>query len=142
MNIRALANLEIVRYGMISAVALGVDVLLLSLLVRVLQVHYLLAATASFIAGGVVAYFLSVRFVFRYHRLQQRTIEALGFVVLGCAGLALNAAVMALAVGGAGAPLLVGKLAAASVTFGVNYLLRKLILFTPWKSAAADPHST
>jgi hypothetical protein len=49
---------------------------------------------------------------------------------------------MALTVGGMEAPLLVGKGVAASVTFGVNYLLRKFILFTPWKDSAADPRSS
>jgi putative flippase GtrA len=138
--LRGLFALEIVRYGMISAVAFAVDVALLSMLVQVFGIHYLIAATCSFLLGGVVAYLLSVRFVFRYHRLQVRTLEAAAFVALGLVGLVVNVVVMALAVGSAGAHLLLGKLAAAGCTFGVNYLLRKFVLFSPRGTGSAGTH--
>jgi putative flippase GtrA len=137
MNLRGLLALEIVRYGFISVVAFAVDVALLALLTGKLGVHYLAAATASFIAGGVVAYFLSIRYVFRHRRLQERTYEGVAFVALGVAGLVVNTIVMALVVGGAGAHVLVGKMAAACATFGVNFLLRKLVLFTAPRRDAA-----
>lgn len=131
MNPRELLSFEIVRYGAISVIAFAVDLALLSVLTQGLRIHYLLASTCSFIAGGVVAYFLSIRFVFRYRRVQERTVEATAFVALGLAGLLVNFAMMALVVGGAGAHVLIGKLAAACATFGVNFLLRKFVLFTP-----------
>jgi putative flippase GtrA len=136
LNLRALLALEIIRYGMISVVALAVDMALLAMLTQVFQVHYLIAATCSFLAGGIVAYLLSIRFVFRYHRVQVRMFEAAAFVALGGAGLLVNTVVMALVVGGAGARVLTGKLAAAGVTFGVNFLLRKFVLFTPRETLA------
>ncbi|MEJ0085360.1 MAG: GtrA family protein [Pseudomonadota bacterium] len=139
MNLSSLLRAEIVRYGLISGVALIVDLGLLTLLTKVWGIHYLVSATCSFIAGGVVAYFLSVRFVFRYHRVRLRSLEAAMFVALGAASLAVNTAIMALMVGRAGASILAGKLAAASVTFGVNYLLRKFVLFSPRASAAGKP---
>jgi putative flippase GtrA len=131
MNLRALLALEVVRYGIISVVALTVDIALLALLTQAFALHYLIAATCSFLAGGVVAYLLSIRFVFRYHRMQVRMFEAAAFVALGVAGLIVNTVVMTLVVGEAGASVLTGKLAAAGLTFGVNFLLRKLVLFTP-----------
>lgn len=131
MNLRVLLSLEIVRYGLISVVALAVDMTLLALLTQYLHAHYLLAATCSFLAGGIVAYLLSARFVFRYHRLQVRMMEGVAFVALGVAGLALNTVVLALLVGKGGLPVLTGKAVAACATFGVNFLLRKLALFTP-----------
>jgi putative flippase GtrA len=131
MKLRTLLSSEVVRYGMISVVALAVDMALLALLTQILHVHYLLAATCSFLAGGVVAYLLCVRFVFRYHRLQVRFMEAVAFVALGVAGLGVNTVVMAVLVGRGGLPVLSGKAVAACATFGVNFLLRKLALFTP-----------
>lgn len=131
MNLRMLLSFEVVRYGLISVVALAVDMTLLASLTHYLHAHYLLAATCSFLAGGVVAYLLSVRFVFRYHRLQVRFVEAAAFVALGVAGLAVNTAVLALLVGRGGLPVLTGKAVAACATFGLNFLLRKLTLFTP-----------
>jgi len=137
LNLRDLISLEIVRYGAISVVAFAVDVGLLSLLTQVLGIHYLVASSCSFIAGGVVAYFLSIRFVFRYRRVQERSVEATAFVALGLAGLLVNFVMMALVVGGANAHVLVGKLAAACATFGVNFVLRKFVLFTP-REVAGD----
>jgi putative flippase GtrA len=131
VSLRALLAFEVVRYGLISVVALAVDMTLLAFLTQYLHAHYLLAATCSFLAGGVVAYLLSVRFVFRFHRLQVRFMEAAAFVALGVAGLAVNTAVLALLVGRGGLPVLTGKAVAACATFGINFLLRKLALFTP-----------
>jgi len=141
MNLQALLKAEIVRYGMISAVAFAVDLGLLTVLTRFGGMHYLLAATYSFIAGGVVAYFLSVRFVFRFRRVQVRSAEATVFVALGVVGLAVNTIVMALTVGRAGASILMGKVAAACATFGVNYLLRKFVLFSPRRAGTDSPGS-
>ena len=131
MNPRTLLSFEVIRYGLISVAALAVDMALLALLTQALHVHYLVAATCSFLLRGVVAYLLSVRFVFRYHRLQVRLMEAVAFVALGVAGLAVNTVMLALLVGKGGLPVLTGKAVAACVTFGVNFLLRKFALFTP-----------
>jgi putative flippase GtrA len=132
-----LFSIELLRYGGVSGVALVVDFALLTLL-TVLGIHYLVAATISFLIGGVVAYFLSVRFVFAHHRMRIRSFEAMAFVGLGLAGLAVNTVVIALVVGKMHATVLVGKAAAACCTFGVNFLLRKLILFSPRPERAAN----
>jgi len=137
MNLRTVLSKELFRYGLVSACAFAVDVGLLWLLVARAGVHYLVAATISFLAGGVVAYLLSIRFVFSHRRIQTRSAEGTAFIALGLAGLAVNTAVMAMAVGKVGVPLLAGKAAAACATFGVNFLLRKHLLFTP----SADPEA-
>lgn len=137
MNLRGLFALEIVRYGMISVVAFAVDMGLLVLLTSGIGVHYLVSATASFIVGGAVAYFLSIRYVFRHRRMQEGTLEGAAFVALGVAGLVVNTIVMAFVVGGVGGHVLVGKLAAACCTFGVNFLLRKYVLFAPPRNEPA-----
>jgi putative flippase GtrA len=138
MNPRALLSFEVVRYALISAVALAVDMALLALLTQALHIHYLIAATCSFLSGGVVAYLLSVRFVFRYHRLQLRMMEGVAFVALGVAGLIVNTIVLAALVGHAGLHVMAGKAVAATATFGVNFLLRKFALFTPRQTEVAE----
>jgi putative flippase GtrA len=139
MNLRAFISTELFRYGLVSACAFVTDVALLWILVNHVGIHYLVAATISFLAGGVVAYRLSIRFVFSHRRLQTRSVEGTAFVALGLAGLTINTAVMALAVGRVGAPLLVAKVASACLTFGVNFLLRKHILFTRGHAEPAIP---
>ena len=141
MKLRDLFAFEIVRYGMVSIVALAVDFGVLILLNEHLGIHYRIAATISFVTGGVVAYFLSVRFVFAQHRMQIHTFEAMAFVALGLVGLAVNTVVMGVAVGRMGATVVVAKAVSACCTFGVNFLLRKVILFTVGPTAAGNAES-
>lgn len=128
--------LEAAKYAVASAAALVVDTGLLLLLTRVAGWHYLLAATASFLAGATVAYVLSVRFVFSAHRLHSRSLEFTTFVLLGLFGLALNSLVLFVTVGRLGIDLLYAKAVAACFTFAANFALRRQVLFRA-KTAAA-----
>ena len=133
--------LELIRYGLVSAGAFVVDAGLLALLNFKFGVHYLLAAAVSFIVGGAVAYVLSIRFVFSHRRIESQAVEGPAFVALGLVGLAVNLLAMKLLVGQAGLPLLIAKVGAACGTFGVNYLLRKFLLFTPARGGAEPQES-
>jgi putative flippase GtrA len=118
-------------YGASSACALAVDVGTLQLLNAVLGIHYLIASTLSFVAGGVVLYALSVKFVFKARRVDNRTLELSFFLALGLVGLVINSAVLYVAVGAWHLPVLGGKLAAAGFTFSTNFVLRRYLLFSP-----------
>ncbi len=122
--------LQFSGYGLASTAAFALDVSLLWLLVNVAGWHYLLAAATSFLAGGVLLHRLSVKFVFSERRVADETLELSYFLGLGLAGLAINSAIMFLAVDRFGAHLLVAKLCAAMCTVGANFLLRKQFLFT------------
>lgn len=122
---------DFVAYGLVSAVALGVDMGVLLMLNGKLGLPVVLAATISFVCGAAVAYLLSIRFVFRYHRLARRSSEFTSFVLLGIAGLIVNAAVIAALTQFAGAPVWLAKLGAAGCTLCVNFLLRRQFLFAP-----------
>ncbi len=126
---------EVCTYGTASVAALGADIGLLALLVSVAHVHYLPAATLSFIAGGVVLYVLSVKVVFRHRRVANHALELSYFLVLGVVGLFVNASVVWLAVEWGQLHYMVGKMIAACCTFGVNFILRRQFLFTPAATA-------
>ncbi len=123
--------LELLRYGLVSAVALVVDAGLLSWLHYRLGIHYQVAAATSFILGGVVAYFLSIRFVFRHRRFTSHAVEAPTFILLGVVGLGVNALIIGMLVGNFSLPVFTAKICAAGVTFCVNFVSRKLLLFSP-----------
>jgi putative flippase GtrA len=110
---------------------------LLAFLVSVLRLHYLAAATLSFIAGGFVLYALSVWTVFGHRRLTNHAIELSAFLAFGVVGLFVNAGVVWLAVEQIQLHFMVGKLVAAVCTFGVNFMLRRHFLFSP----AAGPQA-
>jgi putative flippase GtrA len=128
---------ELLGYGAASAIALAVDVSILKTLVEVAGWHYLTASVVAFICGGLVAYALSVRFVFRQHRVHRRSLELTCFLALGTAGVAVNALVLSLAISVAGLGLVTAKICAAGCTFATNFALRRNLLFAT--NAAARP---
>ena len=127
---------ELFGYGVASAIALGIDVSILALLAGPGGWHYLPASVVAFISGGLVAYTLSVKFVFQQHRVQQRSLELVLFLALGLAGIAVNTLVLSLAIEIAGIGLLAAKFCAAACTFATNFALRRNLLFAT--SAAAQ----
>jgi putative flippase GtrA len=120
---------EAFGYTAASACALMVDMAILWALVHFLGIGYLTAATISFLAGAVVAYELAVKLAFKHHRLHDRRAELVAFVVIGAAGLAINAAVIYVAVDYFGLHYLLAKCVAAGFTFTCNFIARRQILF-------------
>jgi putative flippase GtrA len=104
-------------------------------LVQYFSWWYLAAATTSFLAGVIVAYLLSVKLAFKYHRLQDWRAEFASFAAIGTLGLAVNAAIMFIAVKYLGLYYLVAKCVAAGFTFVCNFISRRQLLFVQRSSA-------
>lgn len=121
-----------------SALAFVADISILAVLVSGFDLPYLVAAAISFMAGTVVVYWLSIRHVFDYRRLQDWRPEFSVFAGLGLAGLAVNLAAMYVLVSVTGLHFLLAKVGAAACTFAVNFLLRRWVLFTPGRSDTAE----
>lgn len=122
---------EALGYGLVSGVALGVDMSVLHSLVDGLGWHYLLASAIAFLAGATVSYLLSVRFVFATRNLHNPYLECIAYFTLGLVGLAVNAGAMFISIGTVGLGLTAGKLFAAGCTFTANFALRRRLLFSP-----------
>jgi len=122
---------EALGYGTASLCALAVDMGILWTLVHFFSWEYLAAATASFLAGAVVAYLLSVKIAFKERRLRDRRTEFASFVGIGTIGLALNAGVMSIAVRYFGLHYIIAKCVAAGFTFTCNFVARRQMLFVP-----------
>ena len=120
---------EAVGYGAASLCALAVDMGILWTLVHFFSWDYLAAATASFLAGAVISYLLSIKIAFKEHRLQDRRTEFASFVGIGTIGLAVNAGVMSLAVRYFGLHYIIAKCVAAGFTFTCNFVARRQMLF-------------
>jgi putative flippase GtrA len=129
---------EVLLYGAASGIAFAVDLALLVGLVEVVRLPYLPAAVMAFISGGLVAYGLCVRYIFRFRRVADRRVEITTFVALGLAGLVVNTGGMAFGVEILGLYYLAAKFGAASLSFIVNYALRRFVLFTPRSSNQAE----
>jgi putative flippase GtrA len=120
---------EALGYAAASTCALMADITVLFILVHYFSWGYLGAATASFSAGLLVGYALSVTLVFKYRRLRNRRLEFASFAAIGAGGLAINAAAISLAVKYLGLHYLIAKCGAAGFTFAWNFLARRQLLF-------------
>jgi putative flippase GtrA len=119
---------EFSGYGVASAAALSVDMGLLWSFVHV-GINYIVASVASFTAGAVVAYWLSITLAFRRHRMRDRRVELLGFVAIGVMGLIINTSVIYTAVQFLSLHYMLAKSAAAGFTFAFNFIVRRQLLF-------------
>jgi putative flippase GtrA len=122
---------EALGYAFASLCALGADVAILAFLVQVCGWWPVAAATVSFSAGIFVVYLLSVRFVFKHHRLSDRRAEFASFGAIGAIGLAINVGVIFVLVNRIGIHYLAAKGVAAGCTFTFNFFARRQLLFAP-----------
>jgi putative flippase GtrA len=126
---------EAIGYTAVSGCALLVDMTMLWVLVHYFSWWYLPAATASFSAGLLVAYILSVKLVFQHRRLSDRRLEFASFAGIGGVGVAINAAVISFGVKYLGLHYLIAKCGAAGFTFVWNFVARRQLLFVRRRTA-------
>ena len=112
-----------------SQAAFWLDLGVLALLTEVGGLHYLVSAAISFLAGTTLSYVLSVVWVFDDRRVASKIAEYALFVLVGVAGLALNEGLLWLFTETFGLHYLLAKVIAATIIFGGNFAARKLLLF-------------
>lgn len=121
---------ELVMYAGVSGVAFSLDLGTLALLVEFGHWNYLPASAIAFVVGGLAAWWLSVRLVFSYRRVRDPRLESLTFVALGLVGMAANLGLLTLGVEWLGLHYAIAKIGAGGCTVGLNFAMRRLLLFT------------
>lgn len=118
------------RYFFASLLALLVDLSILSVCLRVLGMDLRWAAAAAFLAGALVAYILSIRWVFseRAYRAMP-LVELSSFIGIGLAGLGITQVVLWFGVEELHLVPEFVKLVAAGATFVFNFIARRSLLF-------------
>jgi len=128
--LRRLLAWEPARYLAASLVALAIDVGTFSMAMRLLHAGWAFAAFAGFVAGAVVAYWASVRWVFKERsRRSQPFRELATFVLGGAVGMLVTQSVLWVTIGRMHLQPELSRLAAAGVTFAFNYATRAALLF-------------
>lgn len=117
------------RYGVCSAVALIVDVGLMTALIEYAGIPYLYAAAIGFVAGCTVAYIASVRYVFENRNGQTASVTLFMFVMVGIGGLLLNQLILYVGVGIFALHYLFAKGVSAVSVFWFNFLIRGFFVF-------------
>lgn len=121
---------ELFGYGLCSAAALALDYGLLVALTELAGLHYLIAAATGFLAGLVLVYVASVRFVFTERTLERPSVEFGVFLMIGLAGLAINQAVLWGLVSLTPLGYQFAKAPTALIVFLVNFTMRRALLFS------------
>lgn len=128
---------QMIRYGLVVAIAAPIDLGGYIILKSVFHLHYVLAATIAFTISLIVNYFLSVAWVWTNHTGRQRHIDATIFAIIGIVGLALTDLIVWAFTDFGGLHYIASKLVAFTIVFFWSFGARRY-LFTgkvKWLSA-------
>jgi len=114
------------RYTLAGTIGTAFHFAILAALVQLASVNAVAASTAGAIAGALVNYALNYWFTFGSRRMHRVALPR--FVTVALAGLALNAAVLALALH-FGVHYLVGQAAASGAVLATGYLANRAWTF-------------
>ncbi|MEO8113661.1 MAG: GtrA family protein [Phenylobacterium sp.] len=131
-------------YIIVGGGAALVEWIVFYLTLRLAHINYVFSAIAGFAVATYVNYLLSVRFNFVSRENRSSTSELVLVYLVSGVGLAINLAVMAIAVEWLHAWIMVGKIAGTGVAFIWNFLARQFFVFarTPrWTLAALHGRS-
>ena len=120
---------QLFRYVIVGGIAFLVDYGQLFALTEYLHFHYLLSATISFIAGLIVNYAISTRWIFRHSKLDNRLMEFIIYSLIGVIGLLINNIILYLLTDFFHIHYMLSKLITAAIVMGWNFIGRKIILF-------------
>ncbi len=121
--------IQLFRYLFVGGFAFVVDFGLLFLLTDYFSFHYIVSATISFIAGLMVNYLLSTRWIFRHSRLKSKVAEFTIYTLIGVVGLLLNDILIYVFTEFAHFHYLVSKLLTTVLVMLWNFFGRKIVLF-------------
>lgn len=119
---------QIMKFGVVGALAFVIDYGLLALLTEAFGVNYLVSATISFTASVVFNYVASMRYVFTHKEGMSRRREFMIFVTLSIIGLLINNACMWAGVELLGIHYLITKIGATFIVMVWNFVTRKIFL--------------
>lgn len=116
---------QFMKYFSVALIGYVVDFGLLIFCKELLDFHYILAAIIGFIAGLIVVYALSSRYVFGTSKIQSRTAEFSIFAVIGVVGLLLLTALMWVLTDLAQVNYVFSKIIATVIVYMWNFFARK-----------------
>jgi putative flippase GtrA len=122
-------GVQFFRYTVSGALATVADFGTYAVLVKVLNIHYLIGNAASFSMGMTVNYLMSIWWVFPRRHVRSKRLEFAIFVLVGLAALGMSELCMYLGVHVFGIYDILAKVLATGFTLVWNFSMRKLLLF-------------
>ncbi|WP_139653433.1 GtrA family protein [Raoultibacter phocaeensis] len=119
---------QIMKFGVVGAIAFVIDYGLLVFLTEVFGIEYLISATISFTVSVVFNYLASMRYVFAHKEGLSRRREFALFVILSVIGLLINNVCLWLGVDVFGIDYRISKIVVTAIVMVWNFVTRKLFL--------------
>lgn len=119
---------QIIRFGMVGFLCFFIDYGCLLVLTEFVGIDYLISSGISFTVSVIVNYLLSMRFVFKAKKDNNKIKELIIFVFMSIIGLGINQLVMWCSVEKLGVMYQISKISATAVVMVYNFISRKLIL--------------
>jgi len=121
--------MSIVVYFFVGGISFIVNLGAFLLFVHVVGLHWVAANVAGFVAGTLINYVLSVRFVFESRLFSRRHFEVFLTLVVSAFGVAMETLLIYLGHEVIYLDLNVSKLGAAGIVFFWNYGARRFLVF-------------
>lgn len=121
---------QLIRYGLVVAVAAPIDLGGYILLKSVFHVYYVLAATIAFTVSLAANYMLSVAWVWTNHTGRQRHVDAVIFAIIGLVGLGLTDLIVYCFTDFVHVNYIVSKLIAFMIVFFWSFGARRFLFMT------------
>lgn len=126
--------IQLIRYGMVVAIAFPIDFGLLYVFTDFYHMHYLLSATLAFTISMVANFALSIAWVFSERMKRALWKEALAFGIIGFVGLGLTDLIIWLCTSVAGLYYMGSKLIAVSIVFFWSFGARRFMFQRSFRS--------
>ncbi|MCD7968903.1 MAG: GtrA family protein [Alistipes sp.] len=117
------------RYIIAGGTAFALDFFLLYICTHFIGINYVISAAVGFMAGLLVTYVLSTRWVFSRRKMANRWAEFLLFSLIGLIGIGLTMLLVWLFTEHAGLHYLLSKIITTFIVTGWNFAAKKIILF-------------
>ncbi|MBI1937684.1 MAG: GtrA family protein [Ignavibacteriales bacterium] len=117
------------RFVITGAFTVSIDLLILFLLYKLLNVNYLVAAAFGFLVGSLINYLISIRWVFINGKYRFQSLELTIFLLTSTVALLLNQLVIYVSVEKFSLPVIFSKGNSIVVVTVFNFLSKKFIVF-------------
>lgn len=116
------------RFSIVGVLSFGIDYGLLLVLTEIMDMHYLISATGSFMAATVFNYIYSMKYVFYGRENMRRSSQFTIFLILSLCGLGMNTMLLRWMVEHSFIHYMKAKILTTLIVSIYNFVTRKLFL--------------
>lgn len=121
---------QIIKFGIVGATNIALDVVIYYFLTRHLHLYYLIAASISFVIVMTWSFNLNKRWTFKGQKVIKKVgVQYIEFLLINAFVMALNAGILFLLVDFGHIYDLISKIVASMVVGLVNFLFNKFVTF-------------